>query len=246
MADNNEGWVVVGCHPGDPDEPDLGSPWVKVSHPARWSGHVFTVRFGDGLVVKGFDVDCGSGEHLSAEGLRKVPLGEIATKGRAHLAWMYSEVDKGRSDGARRNRPFPKELTTEFDMRRRGRRGRSDADLAIVAAAYVRCCDEAPATPLKLLSEKRGLDAAQLRGLLYQARKRDLLTDPPHKGIPGGILTDKAWGLLPTASDRATPEQRQSARDRDRRLDPIHAAYQTGQITHDEWLEANRKEGLVP
>jgi hypothetical protein len=244
MAEMDEGWVVGDWYPGDPDNLDVDFPWVKVGHESRWPGYLFTVRFNSELAVNGLDIDCRSGNHLSAEGLRKVPLGEIATKGRAHLAWIYSEVDKGRSDNARRTRPFPKTLTTQFDMRRRGRRGRPNAELARVAAEYVRCCNEAPGAPMKKLMEKTGKNASQLRGLLYQARNRDLLTDPPHEGVSGGTLTDKAWELLPTAWESATQEQRQSTRDRDRRLDPIHAAYQTGQITHDEWLEANRKEGL--
>src|ERR1039458_7591718 len=198
MADISTGWRVKDWRLGDPNANDLGSPWAQVGHDVDWPGYVFTVRFDGKLGVSGFDVDCKASGPLTAARLRKVPLGEIAATARTYMAAWWAEFDKGRTPEAHNAWPLPKVLSPQVDMRRRGRRGRPDSELAEIAAAYVRCCAEHPTRPMVALAKERGLDPSQLRGLLNQARNwnRGLLTEAP-AGRAGGMLTDKAKALIP-------------------------------------------------
>lgn len=81
--------------------------------------------------------------------------------------------------------------------RRPGRRGRQHIFYAEVAAAYVKELAES-ATPTKTLAAKLHVSASQLRNMLGEARRRELLTDSP-KGRAGGALTPKARDILAEA-----------------------------------------------
>jgi hypothetical protein len=82
--------------------------------------------------------------------------------------------------------------------RRPGRRGRPDSFYAEWAARYVTAMrEEGP--PLPRLREEYDFDMSTIRGFLYEARRRGLLTRAP-SGRAGGELTAKARGLLPVRS----------------------------------------------
>jgi hypothetical protein len=76
----------------------------------------------------------------------------------------------------------------------RGRKGRSDLDLARIAQSYVQAAEEVE-KPIDALCGQLHLSAATVRGILWQARKRGLLTPAP-AGQSGGQLTGRAKGLL--------------------------------------------------
>ncbi|MDZ7733984.1 MAG: hypothetical protein U5R31_13750 [Acidimicrobiia bacterium] len=82
---------------------------------------------------------------------------------------------------------------------RPGRAGRPDKFYAEWAKRYVDALEESPGSPVKYLvdnaDEGEFLTDKQVRGYLYQARKRGLLTEAP-KGRPGGELTDKAKQMV--------------------------------------------------
>jgi len=75
-----------------------------------------------------------------------------------------------------------------------GREGKGDLDYARAAASYAQLLDQPK--PLVLLAKKLKLKPSQVRSILYEARRRDLLTDPPVKGRAGGELTPKAREIL--------------------------------------------------
>ena len=239
MADISLGWQVESWS-ADPYSPDLGSPWAKVQNSDAWPGYTFTVRLGPDLSVTGLDIDAGDGDRLTAELLRKVPMGEIASVARAHMSAYWSEYEATRNEVARQSRPLPAVFAPTVDMRRRGRRGRDDSELAELAAAYVRCLIADRHKPMVLLSDETGLDPSQLRGLLTQARRRGLLTAAA-PGVPGGALTAKGRRLTASrpvsAWEQATPEQRQGALDREARFAALNAAAEVGQVTTDEYRD---------
>jgi hypothetical protein len=81
---------------------------------------------------------------------------------------------------------------------RPGRSGRDDYDYATFAAMYV---ERVPSPTAKAeLADELGLSPTQVGHLLYEARKRDLLTEAP-RGKAGGELTDKARRLLEEGVD---------------------------------------------
>jgi hypothetical protein len=223
----------------DPYAPDLGNPWAELRNEASWPGYTFIVRFSPDMLVKGLDVDSGDGRSLTAELLRKVPLGEVAAAARAHMSWCWTEYERGRPVAARRGRPISSVMSPAIDMHRRGRRKRPDSELAVIASQYVQCCAANRKAPMLALAGETNLEPAQLRGLLQQARKRGLLTATPGKGgLAGGALTPKARDLLPnsqsTAWDLATPSMRQSAIDVNDRFRAINIALDASQITTEE------------
>jgi len=77
----------------------------------------------------------------------------------------------------------------------RGRRGRSDLDFATIAQEYVVLGETDPKGVIGALAGRMCLSPSTVRGLLWQARKRGLLTDAP-PGQSGGQLTGRAKGLL--------------------------------------------------
>jgi len=75
-----------------------------------------------------------------------------------------------------------------------GRRGRPDSFYAQWAREYLVLVRLGP-KPLKRLAQKRKVSESQARSFLYEARRRDLLTDSL-PGTAGGTLTEKAKAIL--------------------------------------------------
>jgi hypothetical protein len=87
----------------------------------------------------------------------------------------------------------PKGWATSL-AKRPGRAGKPDIHYALVAAEYVRHLGEPK--PLARLAKELPLEASQVRSILYEARRRGLLTDPTVPGRAGGELTPKALDIL--------------------------------------------------
>src|SRR5207249_2900254 len=78
--------------------------------------------------------------------------------------------------------------------RRVGRRGREDSYYAEWAAAYVEALTRTK-HPVPELERVRHVSASQIRNVLNEARRRELLTAAP-SGRTGGELTGKARRIL--------------------------------------------------
>jgi hypothetical protein len=79
--------------------------------------------------------------------------------------------------------------------RRSGRRPVGDIELAEIADAYCRACDDAPGRPMPLLAEREHLSVHALQGLKRKAVERGLLK-LNGQGKAGGHLTAKAKRIL--------------------------------------------------
>jgi hypothetical protein len=136
---------------------------------------------------------------LVTDDLRLIRLHEVARNLLVKIT-TGDESDWGNSPIGNPPMP-PREWATSL-AKRPGRRGRDDYEYAQVARHYVALLGTA--TPLKHLADQLGFSASQVRNILYEARRRDLLTDAP-KGKAGGTLTPYAYELLqqhdPTATD---------------------------------------------
>lgn len=84
-------------------------------------------------------------------------------------------------------------LDRQLDLKRPGRAGRPDIEYAQVAARYIARLGSG--TPLKDLARELHYSESQVRSLLNEARRKELLTKAP-PGTAGGSLTEKAEQLL--------------------------------------------------
>lgn len=81
--------------------------------------------------------------------------------------------------------------------RRPGRRGRGDLFYAAVAAAYCSELEQGNGRDaVARLAKREHLSESQVRSILHEARRRELLTKPRKAGVAGGHLTPKAIELL--------------------------------------------------
>ena len=118
---------------------------------------------------------------LSATMFRKVVLDRLVKRGLAGIDAEWAEL------------PWNDWLST--DRSRVGRRGRDDRFYADWSAAYVRLVTSGEPNPVIRLSEEHFLSVSQVRSILGEARKRDLLSKAP-RGRAGGNLTTLAKSIL--------------------------------------------------
>jgi hypothetical protein len=85
--------------------------------------------------------------------------------------------------------------------RRSGRRPVTEFELAEVAEAYCRACEDEPGRPMPLLASREGLSISALQGLKRKAVNRGLLVLDGH-GKAGGRLTTKALHVLEERNSR--------------------------------------------
>jgi hypothetical protein len=133
---------------------------------------------------------------VTAEDIRSVPFSQLHTFARQLLA-----------DGKPSDMPTwpptthtmpPPDWLEDFSARRRpGRGGRDDYSYAATAARYV-AFSKASKTPVKDLAAEVHLSPSQVRSLLHEARKRELLTKGAShgRGHAYGELTEKAIAIL--------------------------------------------------
>jgi hypothetical protein len=181
------------------------------------------------------------GPNVTARLIRDYPIGAVDSAARSQMAWWWREYDRSRPDAARTWHPIPSGVLNDIDIRRPGRRGRPDLEYAEIARDYISVLHEAK--PMKVLSDKLHLSASQVRNLLYEARRRGLLTKAP-RGSAGGALTEKALALLKDSSPtppRWTPEQLEEAWLRDEPFRELKRQLDAGEITahehRDRWNE---------
>jgi hypothetical protein len=118
---------------------------------------------------------------LSTAMLRKIALVRLVQRG---LSAIPSELAE---------RPWNDWLSA--DRSRVGRAGRDDLFYAEWAAAYVQYVTSGEANPAVRLAEEKFLSVSQVRSILGEARKRDLLSNAP-RGRAGGYLTSLAESIL--------------------------------------------------
>jgi hypothetical protein len=156
------------------------------------TGQMVGIEVGDrGL----FGSAVGDPKPISARLLREIPFGEIERSARASLRWELAvrhhheapHIRATLNDGGARLRDS---LTRNP---RPGRRGRSDASYASLAAAYVERLESR--APVADLAAAWDYSDSRVRNLLHEARRRGLLTRPA-PGKSGGQLTKKAIDLL--------------------------------------------------
>lgn len=131
---------------------------------------------------------------VTARLLHRIALGECtaaATRAVSEMGLMFTQLRSltGEPDWVR----FA--AISEGLASRPGRRGRDERDYAEIAALYVDLLAAGDQTPVDTLAAKTYLSPSQLRNLLYEARRRGLLTKAA-PGRAGGTLTDKARQLL--------------------------------------------------
>jgi hypothetical protein len=121
---------------------------------------------------------------LTAKALGSVKINEVYRRAHRHLGTPDVAAALGRV-------PRPKDDFTRVP--RPGRRGRSDLSYARWAAHYVKL--EGRPKRLQVLARQHKVKEQTARDILYQARRRGLLTEAP-PGKAGGELTDKARKIL--------------------------------------------------
>jgi hypothetical protein len=221
-------------------------PYSIATH-SDFPGLNFRLEYDDDLNLKSVAVSASDeSPGITARMLRKFPFGAVDASARTHMARWWRAYDEIRPEAARSASPISKKSMDAIDIRRPGRRGRPDIEYAELARDYVRIVATPGVSPLKRLkAERQFLSESQLRNLLYEARRRGLLTDPPQKGKAGGDLTHKALSLLEQAVSPSfpewTPEQFEEARERDKAFRDLWAQQRAGEITPEEAADRFRK-----
>ncbi len=118
---------------------------------------------------------------LSTTVFRKVALDRLVKRGLAGIGSEWAEL------------PWNDWLST--DRSRVGRGGRDDRFYAEWSANYVRFITRGEPNPVIRLSEENYLSVSQVRTILGEARKRNLLSEAP-RGRAGGYLTSLAESIL--------------------------------------------------
>lgn len=157
----------VRVFPFEPDAPGQRRP------PGLWSGvHGVTTRIPPG-------------------GITARVLREIRTQAfRADLHTITARWEKETRD------LFPGIAVSNIPpSTTRGRKGRSDRELASIAAIYVRAyAARRPSTPA--VAKATGLSLTQARDAVHRARVRGLLSPASKQGKGGGLLTPLARKIL--------------------------------------------------
>lgn len=140
----------------------------------------------------------GKGEaQVTARLLRRVAWGQYESVARQRIrreAAAYGAAPAEPGQRAGEDVSYMSAIARDFaSAPRPGRRGRGDVAYAAVAATYVGSLGAGRA--VQLTASELGYSPSQVRNLLYEARRRGLLTDSP-AGREGGELTDKARALL--------------------------------------------------
>jgi hypothetical protein len=136
--------------------------------------------------------DPSSPHGLTTHDLRGIRLGELYA---SVCQILERGIEADSSTGVLPNPPMPPEgwVTVFRRTPRPGRNGRDDLWYAQLAAAYV--ANLGSKTPVRDLAQRLHISESQLRNLLYETRRRALLTSAP-RGRAGGALTPKAKELL--------------------------------------------------
>lgn len=215
MQKRKEGWVPFE----PPAYADAVAPLgvVRLQN-ERFPGWVFTVQFGQMGEVIGFAIDesdwrADEREPLNASFVHGIGVGAAIARARA-IALMTA-----RAATLVTERISPAEAKVLYDREgrailrsdlladlaqwaalvseRTGTRGKDDVVFARVADEYVRLVEGGERAPLQRLAETLNFSASRVRNVVYEARKRRLLT-ATRPGVKGGRLTAKGRRVLAT------------------------------------------------
>ncbi len=177
-------------------------PWATELHQRPQETVVFTTRVDDAelkIVVKAtggaiaphqITIEMPDGSALPASLFTRLRLTPVFDQMRRDFDSPVINYQLGMFDSTGWDEPF-------LQRPRPGRKGRPDWEYALWASRYVSACEQDAGRPVALLIERfPGHSETMLRAILYKARNRGLLTDPPQKGRAGGVLTALAVRLL--------------------------------------------------
>lgn len=177
-----------------PDTQTLRDVHVELPGLDDWLVHVDVVT-GGGLARLDISRKKGAAGLITKRMLKQLPIREIEERARAAARELWGFWDD--DDVPRELQTRAKQLVKEFDQSPRpGPTGRGDEFYAHVAATYVAHLDSH--RPIEQTADKLSLSTARIRNLVYEARRRGLLTKVT-RGRAGGELTDKAKELLGAA-----------------------------------------------
>ncbi|WP_124394640.1 hypothetical protein [Rhodococcus wratislaviensis] len=176
-------------------EMGLGADWVVEMEWPEGEIQGGPVR----LVVRPADPDSYPTGGLSSTVVRGIDFREGATRLRSQIAdaddlWARIRRNSEESDPDRMQR-----------LRGALTEGITDPYLALLSSAYVSLVNRGQTKPVEYLAEGVGKSVGTVKGHLWQARKRGLLTGSP--GRKGGLLTVEAMTILRRLSPE--PERRE-------------------------------------
>jgi hypothetical protein len=199
MAPRKKLTIQLSDHPASraahPTEVNFSTPiddyWSAEFHVAAQDGQVVITDLRIGPSVSG-DVfnppPAMPPGGLTARTLRSVRFSEVLEHARSTLAEIADSTGLAGDSGLSRE--------TLDAPRRPGRRGRPDLFYAEYAAEYVAAVRRGSRRPVPDIAATHNETPAYVRDVLHAARTRGLLTHPPAKGRPGGVLTEKALAVL--------------------------------------------------
>lgn len=192
--------LVVPDNSGKPAE-----AWLVHPDLPGWMVVLLVDRFGqvESLTIKPV-VTMGNGLQRDDQTAGPTPHGGVTTRllRRIQLGVLLSWVKADVAAIGESLAQFPRDgmlgsmlsATQDFTSRP-GRAGRDDYDYAVMADRYVALLNSGHLNAAAALAGQLHLSPSQVRNVLYEARRRDLLTKSP-PGKAGGQLTDKARRLL--------------------------------------------------
>lgn len=198
--------------PWRPDGSLTGNTWrAPLDGAPGWVVEATLVAVDGQLTVGEFAIKPADPDAVPAEGvtstlLRQVRVTKVVEDARqaiqaiSQMTTLSAELD---ADGEITDlgfRPFGALYPELGDLAaalpsRPGRGGHEDEFYVPWAVAYAKKLATLSRSPIKDIAADHSLDASQVRDLIHEARRRDLLT-PVDKGRAGGKLTDKARSLL--------------------------------------------------
>ena len=95
----------------------------------------------------------------------------------------------------------------------RGRKGRSDTELATIASVYATAYLE-KVPPVPAIAKRFRLSLSQARDAVFRARQRGFLTPAEKQGRAGGMLTPQAQALLSQQKNKKPIPQQTKRRTR--------------------------------
>ncbi len=137
--------------------------------------------------------------HPTARFFRALPIGELTSFAvqtvRQTADQMLQWINAGKSSRFEDIQSQTLDILNTFpENQRPGRAGRPDIFYATLAMRYVEKLGSN--TEVRDLADELFISSSQIRNLLYESRRRKLLTKPAHAGRAGGELTPKAIRIL--------------------------------------------------
>lgn len=210
--------------------------WVEleVKQP-KWAGYSFKLSYRAGELAGLEILRSDEADRLAAHLLQRVPLGTLDRAARRHVDGFLTEWSKARN--------FYTDAEDWLDaVADPDENHDDDFDLARLCQRYLELNGDSGWR--ETLAAEFHYSTSAVQTIIGRARKRRFLTQVP-RGQYGGQLTPKSLRILglldrpkaPTAWERATPEERASALERDRRVEELDRQLLAGEVTATEYQE---------